>query len=210
MDVSSHIFTNTSFSQVIEKALEFFGGTNCHDLPLSEKFEGAGVYGIYYNGSHPIYTHLNDLKLQGFNIPIYIGKAVPPGWRQGRKDCSPNPTLFRRLNEHCKSISATETLNLSDFECRFAILNGEISSLIGVLESELINRLKPIWNSCIDGFGIHAPGAGRAQQARSKWDTIHPGRPWATDLNDNSHTDTQITREGIDYLLKLGSNDENT
>jgi Eco29kI restriction endonuclease len=48
--------------------------------------------------------------------------------------------------------------------------------------SELIRTFKTIWNSCIDGFGIHDPGSGRYHQQRSEWDTLHPGRMWADKL----------------------------
>ena len=43
-----------------------------------EKFEGAGIYAIYYTGSFPAYSALS-LHNQGddFTAPIYVGKAVP-------------------------------------------------------------------------------------------------------------------------------------
>jgi hypothetical protein len=46
------------------------------------------------------------------------------------------------------------------------------------VEAELIRRYAPLWNSTIDGFGNHDPGAGRREQAKSEWDVLHPGRPW--------------------------------
>ena len=52
--------------------------------------------------------------------------------------------------------------------------------MISTVEARLINLHKPLWNSCIDGFGNHDPGKGRYQQAKSDWDVIHPGRYFAS------------------------------
>ena len=43
-------------------------------------------------------------------------------------------------------------------------------------------RSVPVWNLCLDGFGNHDPGAGRRQGEASWWDTLHPGRRWASQL----------------------------
>ena len=37
-----------------------------------QKFYGAGVYAIYYNGGHPLYA-----PISGSETPIYVGKAAP-------------------------------------------------------------------------------------------------------------------------------------
>ena len=50
------------------------------------------------------------------------------------------------------------------------------------MEGHLISKLRPIWNSYIDGFGINAPGKGRYEQSPSDWDTLHPGRYYAKQL----------------------------
>ena len=62
------------------------------------------------------------------------------------------------------------------------ILNGIESDLIVPVEAELIRRFMPLWNTLVDGFGNHDPGAGRYNQARSEWDILHPGRSWAVRL----------------------------
>lgn len=46
----------------------------------------------------------------------------------------------------------------------------------------MIQTYRPIWNGLIDGFGNNAPGGGRGDQVRSRWDTLHPGRYWADRL----------------------------
>ena len=53
-------------------------------LPPDEKFDGAGVYAIYYAGDSALYEPIAE-KNQGEDpkLPIYVGKAVPPGARKG-------------------------------------------------------------------------------------------------------------------------------
>jgi hypothetical protein len=144
------------------------------DLP---RFNGAGVYALYMtNTENTVYNGVlkND-------VPIYIGKAVPEGWRQGRVTKPVTTKLRARINEHKRSID-TVNLSSSRFMVRFAILDGEGLDLISALESALIREFKPIWNSFIDGFGNHDPGSGRYEQSPSEWDTLHSGRIWADRL----------------------------
>ena len=51
--------------------------------------------------------------------------------------------------------------------------------MISTVEASLIKLFRPIWNSAVDGFGNHTPGAGRFEQAKSDWDVIHKGREFA-------------------------------
>ncbi len=50
----------------------------------------------------------------------------------------------------------------------------------------------PIWNTLIDGFGNHDPGQGRRNQAKSRWDVLHPGRAWADNLRNNDSSADEI------------------
>ena len=47
----------------------------------------------------------------------------------------------------------------------------------------MIARFGPVWNSIVDGFGNHDPGAGRRAGMVSRWDVLHPGRAWASSLS---------------------------
>ena len=47
------------------------------------RFEGAGIYAIYYHGAYPAYEALAQANAAGAKWPIYVGKAIPSG---GRKD----------------------------------------------------------------------------------------------------------------------------
>jgi hypothetical protein len=59
---------------------------------------------------------------------------------------------------------------------------------VPMAEQLMIQTYRPIWNGLIDGFGNNAPGGGREEQVRSRWDTLHPGRYWAYRLPEPSYT----------------------
>lgn len=180
-DRSKHIYHNETFVELVKDA-RFFHGTPVHTLPPPEQFKGAGVYAIYYIGSNPLYKQYADWNRLSYNAPIYVGKAVPKGWRQARNSDN-TLKLFHRLKEHGRSIAVVSDLNPSDFMCRFVIFESAGSDMIGTIEAALIKLHKPLWNSCVDGFGNHDPGKGRYEQAKSDWDVLHSGRVWADRLN---------------------------
>ena len=151
-------------------------------LPPSEAFEGAGVYTLHYTGSFPSYAGIR------VNAPIYVGKADPPGRRQGRTTTS-TQVLYRRLQEHAESIEAASNLALHDFCCRWLVMD---PVWVGLTEQVLIAQYQPLWNVVVDGFGNHDPGAGRRNQRRSRWDTLHPGRDWAFTLRERGEAAAEI------------------
>ena len=144
---------------------------------------GAGIYAIYYVGSFLPYAPIAEATRNNSSAaPIYVGKAEHPGARKGlrttpRGDASP---LRKRIKEHADSIRlATTTLRLEDFKFRFLPVD-DIWIPLG--ESTMIQWFQPIWNVVVDGFGNHAPGAGRHLQRASSWDVLHPGRGFARNL----------------------------
>lgn len=169
-----------------------------HNLP-PEKFIGAGVYAIYYRGDFEPYKKISQMNAAGFHTPIYVGKAVPAGARKGGlgMDVDHGLALFNRLNEHYTSISDANNLNPQDFYCRFLVVD---DIWIPLTESLLIEKFKPLWNRCIDGFGNHDPGSGRYNQQRSPWDSIHTGRSWATKLKPNSLSGEQLLEKVKNYI----------
>ncbi|MFQ5610798.1 MAG: Eco29kI family restriction endonuclease [Anaerolineae bacterium] len=181
-----HVFHSRKFRSVVDEAIRFFTVTPAHKLPPPSQFIGAGVYGLYYLGDYELYAKIARLNKNTCIQPIYVGKAVPPGWRTARTVDTTTPDLYRRLREHTRSIQQAKNLEIGDFRCRFMILTGIESDLVVPVEAELIRRYKPLWNTVIDGFGNHDPGAGRYNQARSEWDVLHPGRPWAARLTGES------------------------
>jgi len=163
-------------------------------LPPPDPFIGAGLYAIYYLGkSFRPYEPIANKNRNGlFNWPIYVGKAVPAGARKGHygTDVSPGRVLYNRLREHSKSIDEVSNLEIDDFRCRFLVVD---DIWIPLAESLLINRLTPIWNRVLDGFGNHDPGKGRRAGQRPPWDVLHPGRSWAGRLAENARTEKELT-----------------
>ncbi|MBI4214225.1 MAG: Eco29kI family restriction endonuclease [Chloroflexi bacterium] len=152
------------------------------------RFGGAGIYAIYYFGAFPAYAPIAPSgAMAGQEIPIYVGKAVPAGSRQGGMGLGlkPNTALFSRLSQHVRSIEAVSNLALPDFACRYLVVD-DIWIPLG--EALLIERYRPLWNRGIDGFGNHDQGATRRQAKRSAWDTLHPGRPWAGSFQPHGQT----------------------
>ncbi len=159
-----------------------------------EKFDGAGVYAIYYTGDFPAYAPIAAANRDGkFVRPIYVGKAIPAGARKGGigLDADPGTVLHGRLSEHAESIRQAAGLNADHFKCRYLVVD-DIWIPLG--ESLLIQMFSPVWNQIVDGFGNHDPGSGRYKQQRSPWDMIHPGRTWAEKCAPNSRSAEQILR----------------
>jgi len=174
-----------------------------HVFPLRgvERFSGAGLYAIYYRGEFDLYRPFRELNPSEseLNVPIYIGKATPRGGRKGKidPDVSRNGfALYNRLFEHRRSIEQVSNLKVEDFFCRYLVVD-DIWIPLG--EALMIQRYQPIWNSLIDGFGNHDPGAGRHKGAKPSWDTLHPGRIWAERRAPSSETVEQLTQKIASY-----------
>lgn len=168
------------------------------------RFPGAGIYAIYYTGNFKAYALAADRNRdERFEVPLYVGKAVPPGARTGRfglEDAATNTALYNRLEEHAKSIRQAENLSIDHFWCRFLVTQ---DIWIPLAEALLVARLSPLWNKFIDGFGNHDPGGGRYQQQRSRWDVLHPGRPWADKCRDRAETADEIAADVISHLRQI-------
>ena len=169
-------------------------------LPLTDSFMGAGIYAIYYVGDLAIYKEIAKRNRRGkFDWPIYVGKAVPAGARQGGLGLGKDPgdVLFKRIGEHSHSIEQAGNLQVSDFFCRYLVVD-DIWIPLG--ESLLIETFSPLWNKCLDGFGNHDPGKGRYGQQRSPWDVLHPGRDWAMRCVENKKSKTQIVSSVKEFI----------
>lgn len=77
---------------------------------------------------------------------------------------------------------------------------------IPLTESILIEKYRPLWNVALDGFGNHDPGSGRANQKKSPWDTIHPGRDWANKLASSSTSKEELLKRISAYMVGLKQN----
>jgi hypothetical protein len=144
-------------------------------MPPDQRFSGAGIYALYYTGNFPAYEPLARRNRDGkFDLPIYVGEAVPEGSRKGGLLDSAKPTykLCSRLRHHGASIRAADNLRIEDFSFRHLVVD-DIWIPLG--EALMIHTFAPVWNKVVDGFGIHTPGKNRPQTI-SAWDTLHPGR----------------------------------
>ena len=133
--------------------------------------EGPGIYALYYKG-----TMVEYQPISGGPRPIYAGKAVPKGSRMGSGELDiDHPALRNRLREHARSVEQVDNLTINEFSYRVL---GIVPVWIVFAEQALIKLYKPVWNSCLDGFGKHHQGGRRSETERSWWDTLHPGRSW--------------------------------
>lgn len=172
-------------------------------LPLGDlpRFSGAGVYALYYSGPHQAYEPIaaSNLADPG-SWAIYIGKADAESARKGDPDQAHNvggPRLWNRIKDHRKSIDQAINLETGDFFVRYLVV---APTWIPLAEIIAIRMHKPVWNSLVDGFGNHAPGSGRKDMIRPRWDTLHPGRPWAPRLRERQESPEDIEREILGYL----------
>lgn len=145
-----------------------------------ERFAGAGVYALYYTGSHQAYAELvgMDDGTGGTKYPLYIGSAVRENAKQGfNPRATTQARMWTRLNHHADSIRGVvdsgldPELMLEDFRCRYLVLN---DAYITLAESVLIATFRPAWNGM--GFGSKVVGVRREGQVPSLWDSLHPGR----------------------------------
>lgn len=194
-DYNLHVFRSPKLKSVVRDAIKFFIQTPVHKLPLTTKFIGGGVYALYYKGKYELYAKLSELNKEEYERPIYIGKAVPSGWRTGRVRSAIISDLYNRIREHAKSIEQVRDLHIDEFRCRFIILDKIEGDLVIPVEAELIRKFKPLWNTVIDGFGNHDPGSGRYNQAPSEWDVLHPGRKWVEKLTGEAPNLTNIIKK---------------
>lgn len=163
-------------------------------------FSGAGIYAIYYTGNFKPYEPIASRCRNGkFEVPIYVGKAIPAGARRGGigLTTSAGKALYNRLTEHAESIGDVGNINIKDFHCRFLIVE-DIWIPLG--ESLLIANFAPIWNNIIDGFGNHDPGRGRYEGMCPRWDVLHPGRAWAAKCKVRPETPEQIAADVKNFL----------
>ena len=190
--------------------LDFFKRQSCYKLnqlvsKRSVLSQYIGVYALYYHGGNPLYVCIAEANKRACCLPIYVGKAVPSGRRTGRQDApghmSTKSNLYNRLNEHRRSIEQGNNLAVGAFSFRVAAMDFD---LVSWGESVSIRFFQPVWNQTIDGFGIHDPGSGRAQQRQSVWDILHPGRTFTGKLpNADTVDEASILHEIEDLCGKM-------
>lgn len=185
-----------NLAQSVGDALE-----NENPCPLAnlEKFEGSGIYALYYRGDFFAYKALASMNEEEFLVPIYVGKADSKGKRKGGfiEGGATGYTLYNRLKDHQKSIVQARNLSIEDFFYRALVVD---DLWISLGESLLISKYAPVWNKLVEGFGNHDPGRGRKDGKRPLWDMLHPGRSWAENYPENDTTAAMIGTQASQYL----------
>lgn len=202
----AHTFKSEALRAVVRDAVKFFSGAPVDSMPPTERFNGGGVYALYYQGEFELYKNLTLHKIIETSRPIYVGKAVPSGWRTARVSSSQGQQLYGRIREHYRNLAAAENLEPEDFKCRYMVLDDDESGIIGPVEAALIRKYEPLWNTVIDGFGNHTPGVGRFEQAKSGWDVLHPGRKWAERCKGKAPAYQDLVARIEAYTQKISKN----
>ena len=144
------------------------------------KFEGDGIYTLYYCGSLDSYLPIRSL---GAKIPIYIGKAAQTSNQSG---------IHSRLVEHYRSIKQTD-LGTENFIFRFIILDPQLAEFS---EKMLIETYSPVWNVALKGFGRGRRLGMGEEQKISIFDTKHPGRQFRGDsISQTTRSLTEVDQE---------------
>ncbi|MEU3452874.1 Eco29kI family restriction endonuclease [Micromonospora sp. NPDC006766] len=139
--------------------------------PLFEelsRFDGSGLYAIYCIAEG---TGLYD-PLILLDIPVYVGKSHSHSSATGRPANTSHP-LWARVGQHRQSISEAHNLRLEQFGVRL-LRTPDVHCDLG--ENGLRVGYQPAWNSELTGFGSNEQGSSTRRSARSRWDTVHPGR----------------------------------
>jgi Eco29kI restriction endonuclease len=184
-------------SQNLRQALD---QSERESFPPEERFVGAGLYALYYNGSLPLYAGRQDR-----DVPVYVGKAEAGNSSYGDPFNEDKPKLYDRIAKHARSVEEVAVcggdLATADFDVRYLLLD-DLWIVLG--ERALLRAYAPVlWNTIMPGFGANPPGAAR-QNARSVWDTIHSGRPRAGALCNRRFTRSEMehrVRRGIEISL---------
>jgi hypothetical protein len=135
--------------------------------PEIERFEGSGLYAIYYKGTTlPLYA-----PLANYEIPVYAGQSLSHNSRTGAAAAG-SCRLYERIRDHRNSIAGAG-LPLLEFGVRLLRLP-DVHADLG--ENGLRVFYQPVWNKILDGFGGHEQGSTTRQSKRTRWDTIHSGR----------------------------------
>jgi len=141
-------------------------------FPPTERFNGPGVYALYYVGKHEAYAPIVKLDQGKCTYPVYVGRAARQNSNQGFSPrASTGTELYSRMLQHFRSVSQASNLEASDFRARFLVLK---PAYINLAESVLIMAFRPPWNGM--GLGSNPTGAPRMAGRGSLWDSLHPGR----------------------------------
>jgi len=173
-------------SALIKKSVKSFEKIPPQPMALGG-VEGEGVFALYYTGEYPLYKGYKDANTSKLNAPIYISKGA---------------NIDEKIKEQYRNIAKVSNLNPEDFYTKVMPLSTDLPSITEEVEATLVDQYQPLWNTCLEGFGSHNPGRGRAKQAPSDWDVIHPGREWVSKLSGKANDRRKLGRK-VQKHMKL-------
>ena len=174
-----HIYSNPAFAEFLKDAVRAFNGSPVAPMP-PPSFTGSGVYALYCTAVKGPYAKFGkEINRLEYKVPIYVGKAVPPGWRQSRQldgTADKSTSLYSRLCKHSHSIEQGKGLSLSDFACRFLHLSTSEQTLATKITDFMVALYKPLWNTIIRGFSRCNFTNSTEQTYHTNWDVMHNGK----------------------------------
>ena len=145
-----HIYSNEAFAELCKDAVRAFNGTPVCELP-PPRFTGSGVYAIYCTAKKGIYERYgNKVNRMGYNVPIYVGKAVPKGCSDYRLNTF---SCHEQLGFWYERIKRSLGLSTDDFLCRFHSMERDCTKYIDGVYHVILKFYHPVWNrvftSCV-------------------------------------------------------------
>ena len=164
-----HVYHNEAFAELCKDAVRAFNGTPVCELP-PPRFVGSGVYAIYCTARKGIYERYgNKVNRMGYNVPIYVGKAVPKGCADDEKMRFDMLSCQEQLEFWRKKINVAVGLSISDFRCRIYALKGFDRVYIDGVFKMMFESFCPAWNMMFaDGSSLDGVAA--------RWREIHSER----------------------------------
>ena len=141
-----HVYHNEAFAELCKDAIRAFNGTPVCELP-PPRFAGSGVYALYCTARKGIYERYgNKVNRMGYNVPIYVGKAVPKGDADGEAMSFDMLSCQEQLEFWHKKIKAAVGLSVGDFRCRVSSMDGLDVEYIGEVHRMMFETYHPVWN----------------------------------------------------------------
>ena len=144
-----HVYHNEAFAELCKDAVRAFNGTPVCELP-PPRFVGSGVYAIYCTAKKGIYERYgNKVNRMGYNVPIYVGKAVPKGWHGD--GCFETLTCQEQLSFWHHKIKSAIGFSTEDFVCRIFAIDEFCEKEINCVHGMMMESYHPVWNKVFVG-----------------------------------------------------------
>ena len=149
--VEDRFYHNEAFAELCKDAVRAFNGTPVCELP-PPCFAGSGVYAIYCTAKTGLYERYgNKVNRMGYNVPIYVGKAVPQGWRQSRTAGIDRLSLDEQMVFWLGLIKSSIGLEAADFQLRSHCCNVAEIGLAHSIHQLMQDTYRPLWNNVFKG-----------------------------------------------------------